>query len=138
MGYRLTVAAIRVVQSDEKGKVTYRKRYKKGNIVDTSKMDPERVELFIEKGYLVDEDAEDAPEPVEETPEQEPVEESEPQEEAEGEDDEPTEEDDDEQDEYDEMSYPDLQQEAKKRDLNAGGSADDLRARLRESDSDES
>lgn len=35
---------------------------------------------------------------------------------------------------YDAMSYPELQQAAKARDLNAGGSADDLKTRLRDAD----
>jgi hypothetical protein len=38
------------------------------------------------------------------------------------------------QDQYTDLSYPELQATAKGRDLNAGGSADQLRARLREAD----
>lgn len=192
MGYRLTSEALRVIQSDEKGKVTYRRRYKKGQIVDTSKMDEKRVELFIQKGYLVDEDAEPEAEPEETEDGQESSEGSDGSEQATGDlpdlpegldydellawvaegeelDDrrgrasavfaqEKENEDFDESavsadlqkavygdrsgdddsdvhpDKYTEMNYPSLQQEAKSRGLNGGGSADDLRIRLREDD----
>lgn len=40
-------------------------------------------------------------------------------------------------DEFESMSYPELQQAAKDRGLNAGGSGDDLRARLREYESNQ-
>jgi hypothetical protein len=41
---------------------------------------------------------------------------------------------DDTEDRYTSMEFADLQQEAKRRELNAGGSADAIRARLREAD----
>lgn len=41
---------------------------------------------------------------------------------------------DDTDDRYTSMEFADLQQEAKRRELNAGGSADAIRARLREAD----
>jgi hypothetical protein len=37
-------------------------------------------------------------------------------------------------DQYDEMEFPELRETAKKRDLSAGGSADEIKARLREAD----
>lgn len=37
-------------------------------------------------------------------------------------------------DEYDAMEWPELRQAAKDRDLSAGGTADDIKARLREAD----
>lgn len=148
--YRLTSEALRVVQSDDKGKVTYRKRYKKGQIVDISKMDQDRVDLFIEKGYLVDAEADvDAPvedepetgtdEPEDETDGQEPPEDSEPQDEGTddaGDTDETDapEPDESAEDVYDRMPYPELQQEAKSRTGNGAGNAEELRTRLREAD----
>lgn len=57
----------------------------------------------------------------------------------EGEDDESESEEEDEveEDEYDAMSYADLQAEAKEREgVSAAGSADDIRARLREHDAE--
>lgn len=52
----------------------------------------------------------------------------------EGDDSDEEEEPEPETDGLDEMEYADLQQAAKSRNLNAGGSADDLRARIREYD----
>jgi hypothetical protein len=40
----------------------------------------------------------------------------------------------DDEDQYDAMDFPELRETAKSRELSAGGSADEIRARLREAD----
>lgn len=162
MTYLLNTEAMRVVNRNERGTVTYRKRYKRGDEVDTSKMESEYVEALVAKGTLVQSESdvaepadagdtpptsppfgaatapsvpgEDGPDADEmEGTEQDTGEEEKPEgfEEATGEGDDEAEHD---VDEYDAMDYADLQQVAKSRDLNAGGSAADLRARLRDDD----
>lgn len=146
--YRLTSEALRVVQSDDKGKVTYRRRYKKGQIVDVTKMDQDRLDLFIDKGYLVDVDADPEPDPeevkedpTEETTEPEtapePTEESTPQEEPKDNPEETPETGPSAEDVYDRMPYAELQQEAKARTGNGAGNAAELQARLRQADVDD-
>ena len=122
MKYILNREATRVVQRNEKGTVTYRKRYKKGDVVDVSYIDPTQVENLVASGALVvEDDAEEAEEPTgPSTPAEGSGDGKEPQE-----------------DEYDGLSYADLQAEAKSRDINAGGSAEELRERLRAFDEDE-
>lgn len=168
MGYFLTTEAMRVVERNDKGNVTYRKRYRKGDEVDTSHMDEAHVENLVAKGTLV-ESEDDVPEgqdagdisPVSgpfgaaaahqdgttpAAPPVEPVQDdgsvaantltpSNPESQIEppapsGDD----EDDVEEVDQYSDMDYADLQQTAKSRGLNAGGSAEDLRTRLREDD----
>lgn len=133
MGLRLNREALRVVGKNEKGTVTHRRRFKKGDKLDKASLDilgDDRVQHFLDRGVLVDEDATedtDGPETGSDTPE-DPQGSGEATGEAGGtpETDGP--------DKYDEMSYADLQAEAKERTGNGGGSADDLRARLREQD----
>lgn len=136
--------AMRVVERNERGNVTYRKRYKKGDVVDTSHMDDARVEALVEDGALVSKSEYDggagaaadyqegSGDPTGEaavgaagvgTGGTDPVD--------------PDAEPDEGPDVYDGMGYPELQQEAKSRDLNAGGSADEIRARLRENDAEQ-
>ena len=167
MSYILNTEAMRVVEKNDKGTVTYRKRYKKGDEVDTSHMDEARVEHLVSKGTLVQSE-DDLSEDVDAgslaptsgpfgaasahqdgttvaAPPAEPVQDGS----VEGntfvpvnDDDEsavtptePTGEDDvEEVDKYSEMDYADLQKAAKARDLNAGGSGDEIRARLRADD----
>ena len=152
MGYILTTEAMRVVQRNERGNVTYRRRYKKGDEVDVDRLEEGRLEALVEAGSLVDssdaeQDSDDA-----ESPQGQPV--------ATGTDAGSTAtqgagpvsqvneaggdvEDDLSANEnaggdlYDGMNYAELQQEAKSRDLNAGGSAEDLRGRLRDDDGSE-
>lgn len=118
MGLILAAEALRVVNRNDRGIVTYRKRYKKGDEVDVSKMEKAHVENLKEEGSLVD--SEDdlsentnprspaVPEP--EVPEKEP------------------------EDRYESMDYAALRSEASSRDISAGGSAEDIRSRLREAD----
>lgn len=146
MSLVLTSEALRVVQRNERGQVVYRKRYKKGDVVDTSKMDDARVEIFKEKGILVEEsDFEENSEDTSaaavqatrggfaDTPTGGPAENAGQVESPDGEDDAS---DEQTEDAYDTMEYSQLQAEAKQRGLNAGGSAEDLRGRLREDDAD--
>ena len=125
MKYILNREATRVVQRNEKGTVTYRKRYKKGDVVDVSYIDPTQVENLVASGaFTVEDDGEDDTEETEgpESPDEDPK--------GSGDG------TDGQDDGYDAMSYADLQAEAKSRDINAGGSADELRERLRAFDED--
>src|SRR5690349_12541540 len=75
MGLVLTTEAMRVVETNDRGRVTFRKRYKKGDVVDESKIDSDRLDALKAKGTLVDEaefedDTDEAPE--EQEPEGEP------------------------------------------------------------------
>lgn len=54
MSYFLNTEAMRVVEKNERGSVTYRKRYKRGDKVDVSHMTEERVDLLVDKGTLVE------------------------------------------------------------------------------------
>lgn len=149
MGHILVKDALRVVRKNERGVVTYRRRYKKGQTVDTSQMEPERVEVLVASGALVSDDGEahddaaeqdgppvatgtdagstatQGPGPVSEVDEAggDVQEDLDADENAGG-------------DLYDGMDYAALKEEAKVRNLNAGGSAEDLRGRLREDDAD--
>lgn len=178
MGYRLNREAMRVVEKNDKGSVVYRKRYRKGDEVDTSHMDDGHVQALIESGVLVEseddvteaesagsisptsgpfgaasahQDGTTPAAPPVEPVQQEASETGDPDSgsvaantlEPTGDDDpaavdnNPTGEDEDEVedvDRYSEMDYPALQKEAKSRNLNAGGSGDEIRARLREDD----
>lgn len=135
----LKAEATRVVQKNDRGIVTYRKRYKRGDVVDVSYIEDAQVERLLASGALAYEDEEDTDDAESElaadaararatsstgsvadlgtTATQAGGVEL-------------------ESDEYDDMGYSDLQGLAKSRDLNAGGSAEDLRARLREDDAD--
>lgn len=147
MSLVLNTGAMRVVQRNERGVVTYRKRYRRGDVVDTSKMDSDRVEALKAKGTLVeksefDEDQGDTSEAAvqatrggfADTPTGGPAENAGQVESPDGEDDAS---DEQTEDAYATMDYAQLQAEAKSRGLNAGGSAEDLRGRLREDDADD-
>jgi hypothetical protein len=150
MSYFLNTSAMRVVDRNERGNVTYRKRYRKGDEVDVSHIDEARVKYLVEKGTLVqsEDDLSAAQDAGDATPHSGPYgaetsdapstldapREDGEQESTEGEGEGEGEEEVEDVDEYSEMDYATLQQEAKSRDLNAGGSAEDLRARLREDD----
>lgn len=144
MGYILNTEAMRVVTRNERGNVDYRKRYRKGDEVDTSKMDEAHVQNLIERGTLVqseddltEQESATGTSPVsgpygastEVTPETEAAAASTPEAQ-------PDSNAVEDVDEYSDMDYASLQREAKERDLSAGGSADDLRARLRADDAD--
>lgn len=155
--------AMRVVQRNDKGIVTYRKRYKQGDVVDTSKIESQQVDNLRASGALVpqaDYDAErarrnpDAEAPALQTvaaPSHsgEPVSDEQHEESygtdpedavfdgseaGGGEDEGEGDGDDTPAPDYDGMDYQALRQTAKDRDLDASGSADDLRTRLREAD----
>lgn len=136
MAYLLNREALRVVRRDDRGRVVYRKRYKKGDEVDTSQMEDHRVEHFVEKGVLVQ--SEDDLSGTESAGATSPAtgpfgaatREATEGPEAEGQ----TGGEPHDVDQYDSMDYSELQQAAKQRNLNAGGSAEDLRNRLREDD----
>lgn len=53
MALILNTERMRVVERNERGNVTYRKRYKKGDEVDVSHMDEAHVERLKESGVLV-------------------------------------------------------------------------------------
>lgn len=138
MAYLLNREAMRVVERNDRGNVTYRKRYKRGDEVDVSHIDDAQVENLVESGALVQsEDDLSEPESAGATS---PV--SGPHGAATGEaedhsdldEDSSSDDEDHDVDQYDSMDYSELQAEAKRRDLSAGGSAQDLRARLRDSD----
>lgn len=144
MGYLLTNNRLRVVRKNAKGVVTYRKRYKKGDRVDVSKLVDGRLDQLLASGTLVDED-----DTAEHDTQLDPIggderqgdgtEGSDDADEPEGGTDEPVGtgdfiSDTSTPDVYSNMEYADLQKEAKGRGLNAGGSADDLRTRLRGDD----
>lgn len=142
MSYYLNAEALRVVEKNDRGNVTYRQRYKFGDKVDVSHIDDAQVKNLVNAGRLVQSTDElrgaqsagatsptgdlvgAGTAPSGEGPEAEDTES-------------PSDEDEHEVDEYDAMDYAELQQEAKSRELNAGGSAQDLRARLREDDESE-
>ena len=136
MAYYLNTEALRVVKRDERGRVIYRKRFKKGQEVDTSEMEDFRVQQLVEKGTLVE--SEDDVDGAADAGDTSPV--SPPFGAEAGDAGEATaagqqaSTDGEDVDEYSSMDYATLQKTAKDRNLNAGGSADDLRARLREDD----
>lgn len=173
--YILNREAMRVVEKNDKGIVTYRKRYRKGDEVDTGHMDEAHVDSLVESGVLVESEDDVTPEGdasaisptsgpfgaatgeatattattdavVTEEDEAEQIgdpdsgsvaantlQPSNPESEVVP----PARTDDDDVeavDQYSDMDYPTLQKTAKARDLNAGGSGDEIRARLREAD----
>lgn len=173
MVYILNTGAMRVVEKNDKGNVTYRKRYKRGDEVDVDHLEEGRLDVLLAAGTLVEseddlsevQDAgsispvsgpfgaasahQDGTTPA--APPVEPVQDEgsvaantltpsnpesaiEPPAQTEGEGDDDVE----EVDQYSEMDYPTLQKTAKARDLNAGGSGDEIRARLREDDANNS
>lgn len=150
MAHVLNREALRVVERNDRGIVTYRKRYRKGDEVDTSHMDEAHVEALVESGALVasgddlsEQGSATATEPTSPpfgASTQGPGDAT--LTEATSGDGGPTEgsnasdEDEHEVDRYDAMDYAELQAEAKSRGLNAGGSGTDLRDRLREADSE--
>jgi len=163
MAVYLTTQGMRIVETNDRGNLTYQREYVRGDEVDTDHMDPARVDALLESGDLSHDNPKDqssqdndearvqaasvngpvgaeakdaAGNPV--TPTGEP---------GAGVDQLNTDQDDDSEadggtpdeeehdvDEYDGMDYAELQQEAKQRELNAGGSAADLRQRLRDAD----
>lgn len=174
--YILNTGAMRVVEKNDKGNVTYRKRYKKGDEVDVKHLEDGRLDVLLAAGTLV-ESEDDLSEAVDAgglapvsgpfgaasahqdgtTPAAPPVEPVQTEAERTGDPDSgsvaantltpsnpesqveppaPSSDDEDveEVDEYSDMDYPTLQKTAKARDLNAGGSGDEIRARLREDD----
>lgn len=160
--YLLNTEAMRVVQRNERGIVTYRKRYKKGDEVDVSRLEEGRLEVFLDKGTLVESqddlteyptatslapasgpyggatgDLTEGPGPESEGPASEGDEVTEgfnPDADADTGTKSNPDDDVEDVDQYSDMDYSSLQQAAKQRNLNAGGSAEDLRARLREDD----
>lgn len=151
--YILNRAQMRVVGKNDKGNVNHRKRYRKGDVVDVSVLDEYRVQTLVDAGVFVtsEDDLTDTPDAGDTSPVSPPygaatvgsdgtsgplpVDDSEQSEgEGEGEKSNPEAEDDEAGhlvDEFDEMDYPTLQKAAKAADLNGGGSAEDLRVRLR-------
>lgn len=119
--YVLTVERIRVLKYDEQRRVTDRQSFNKGDVVEG--IDDYRLKQLLDAGAVAEQGSEDAEQaqgdagsPADGEGQETPVE---------------------GQDKYDAMSYSDLQSEAKSRDINAGGSAEDLRERLRAFDEDE-
>lgn len=45
--------AMRIVEKNDKGNVTYRRRYKTGDVVDTAHIDDARVQALVDDGVLV-------------------------------------------------------------------------------------
>lgn len=151
MGLVLNTERMRVVERNERGNVTYRKRYQRGDVVDTSHMDEAHVENLKKDGVLVDE--EEAEEGEGTSDDSEGSGDS-----TEGSGDPsatlaPSPDDDDNStggapvagndedvvSEFDSMDYSQLQAAAKERDLKyVGVSADDLRASLKADAADES
>ncbi len=140
--YILKAEATRVVQKNDRGIVTYRKRYKRGDEVDVTKIDETQVQRLVEAGHLVLDDGEATDDAAEALAAEQAratatssgagVADLGSTATNEGGD------QDEEGDRYDGMSYSDLQAEAKQRTGNGGGSAEDLRERLREADKEES
>jgi hypothetical protein len=139
--------AMRVVERNDRGAVTYRKRYRLGDEVDVSHIEESHVENLRESGVLVSSKDDvtgrgggQSPYPGSQVTGAATGEAADHSEIADEDDYGPENEQDSEQtdgevvDEYSEMDYSELQTAAKSAGLNAGGSADDLRARLREHD----
>lgn len=154
MAYYLNRERMRVVERNDRGNVSYRKKYVFGDEVDTSKIDDAQVESLVNSGALV-EDRDNlkrrregnVPFPGSQVagaataPSADHSEHFDVEDEDDGETDPSTAQtpgedalQPEEVDDYTSMDYAELQQEAKSRDLNAGGSANDLRARLRADD----
>jgi hypothetical protein len=136
--------AMRLVKTNDKGRVTKRKRYKFGDEVDETFFDGSDQEGRLGQATTVDAAVGaagasprpgDAGTPLPDAEEGALVPEPTHEDEDQGAGAPADSEDDVEMvDEYSSMDYADLQQEAKGRGINAGGSADDIRARLREDD----
>ena len=141
------------VKTDAEGRITERKRYRRGSEVTLSEGEADRLvragglRLASESGSDSDDEGLretltaraatlGATDPAEVTESPSGVTGGDGEEFDLGDPDFPGEDDGDEseaeEDEFEDMSYPDLQKAAKDRDLNAGGSAEDLRARIRE------
>lgn len=121
----LNAAAMRVVEKNDRGIVTYRKRYKRGNVVDVSHIDPAHVEALVRAGRLVDPDDVDEPEEAPETPDAP---------EGSGDGTEGQEEGDEEtepEEDFDSYDYPTLQRLAKERTGDGSGGKQDLLDRLK-------
>ena len=124
--YILKAEATRIVVKNDKGIVTFRKRYKRGDVLDHQHIDPAHLQALVDSGRVAVDDGTGTDDAEEEQEGPGPDGSGEG---SGGDDDEES-----EYDKYDEMSYQDLQAEAKERTGNGGGSAEDLRARLREAD----
>lgn len=119
--YVLKAQATRVVNKNDKGIVTYRKRYKRGDVVDVSYIEPAQVEALVAAGHLVLDDGSAAPDAEEEagatgTPDD-----------AEGQGDA---EDEAEAEDFNSYDYPTLQRLAKERTGDGSGGKQDLIDRL--------
>lgn len=129
--YILTTERMRIVQRNERGNVTFRKRYSKGDEVNPDHLEEGRLEALLESGALVeDSEADEVSEQSNQSaPNLDP--------ETDDEDEDDTDEDDDSStgpDRYDDMSYADLQAESKSRTGDGSGGAEALKARLRQQD----
>lgn len=156
MSYYLTTQGMRIVETNDRGNITYQREYVRGEEVDVSHIDDARVEALVESGDLSEKDPNEQPAALDEgqttraaamsgpvgaeavnaagnpvTPTGVP---------GEGSDLEANQVDEasatrtDEGhvvDKYDGMDRSELQQEAKNADINANQSADALRAALR-------
>lgn len=130
MGYVLTTEAMRVVTKNDRGVVNYRKRYRKGDVVDTSKMDEDRVASLVASGALVDEndteaqeDQEPTGDPVHQPATPTPTEGSVGSDGTDGDVGEPI-------PDLDNMSYQDLKALAAEKDLDTSGNTEALHSRL--------
>ena len=162
MGHFLTTQGMRVVEFNDRGNIKYQREYVRGDEVDTSHMDEDRVKALVESGDLSTEDPNSeksddealadeqtrvaatsggpvgaegldaAGNPVAPTGEPPAPVEGEGSGDTSGDGGDGSDEHD--VDQYDEMDYATLKAEAGKRSLSQGGSAEDLRARLREDD----
>lgn len=164
MGKILNREALRVVTRNDRGAVNYRKRYRRGDEVDTSKMQDTQVEALVKSGALVDSE-DDLSDPASatgaspasgpygaataasgdtpDTPDEQTAPVTEGAEESYNPDDaadgsspntEGGADDVEDVDQYSEMDYGTLRSTASKRDLDTSGNTEDLRTRLREAD----
>lgn len=154
MGYILKTERMRLVKKNDRDRVIRRKTFRRGDVLTTDDfeaydVDPDRVDVLIEKGTLVDE-RDDNTEPEDTSAAtaaavvsgpvgastsspNEDLDHSDIAEPDTGGAQVPFDPDNPESvDEYSSMDYAELQQAAKAKGLNGGGSAEDLRARLRE------
>lgn len=139
MGYVLAVSRYLNITKNKAGKVLRKERLSRGDSVDH--LSEEQLDRLLSLGAIRDED--DVPEPVENTEQEHPGQDG--GEDSEGQDgagdgqdeDEGGEGGEPEPDEFEDMDYPSLQQAAKARDLNAGGSADEIRARIRQHEAEQ-
>lgn len=137
----LKAEATRIVVKNDRGIVTFRKRYKRGDVLDVEHIDPAHLQRLVDAGHVALDDGEATDDAEEDLAAQyartqaanstgsvgdlgSTGTQSDQDPDAEG-------------DRYDSMSYAELQSEAKQRTGNGGGSADDLRERLREADEED-